>query len=136
MLRYHIENVFPTGPGIKEWIAQTPTTYVFDGYFRIEPELPTHFPLRRLMYNDTDAALIQITGIQRGNNTSTYFYDSEEKGMICLTPTELIELTYVVLESGLTEEQYREYQVELSLDEDNLRAANEELAVARYRTKP
>lgn len=71
--------------------------------------------------------LIQITDIKRGKNTSHYFYDEGEQGMICLTPTEIIELTYVVLEADLSSEKAHELNVEIWVEEKALQAANEEL---------
>jgi hypothetical protein len=126
---FSFEYVFPTGPSIKKPIHYTDSTIVFDGYFRVEDDLPTKFPIRRIFYRyDTHAYhLIQITGIKRGENTSHYFYDESEQGMICLTPTEIIELTYVVLESDLTSEKAHELNADIWLEEKALRAANEEL---------
>ncbi len=126
---FSFEYVFPTGPSVKKPIQYTDSTIIFDGYFRVENELPTKFPIRRIFYryDNNMHYLIQITDIKRGENTSHYFYDEGEQGMICLTPTEIIELTYVVLESDLTSEKAHELNAEIWLEEKSLRDANEAL---------
>ncbi len=126
---FSFEYVFPTGPSIKKTIHYTDTTIVFDGYFRIESELPTKFPIRRIFYRyDTNTYnLIQITGIKRGKDTSHYFYDESEQGMICLTPTEIIELSYIVLEANVPSQKAHELNAEIWIEERALRDSNEEL---------
>ncbi len=128
---FSFEYVFPTGPSIKKRLASTETSCVFDGYFRIESELPTKFPIRRIFYKGDVASLVQITDIRRGENTSHYFYDEGAEGMICLTPTEIIELQLVVLEANLSSERAHALHADIWVEEKELRAANEACHTAR-----
>ncbi len=122
---FSFEYVFPTGPSIKSPMTSTETSCVFDGYFRIESELPTKFPIRRIFYRGDVASLVQITEIKRGKDTSHCFYDESAEGMICLTPTEIIELQFVVLEANLSSERAHALHVDIWIEEKALRAANE-----------
>jgi hypothetical protein len=88
------------GLHIKRLITLTPTKFVFDGYFRIEPEL---LPIERVicLMGRKREYHIRIKGLTRGANTSSYWYDEDVGENICLTPTEIIELDIEILATQL-----------------------------------
>jgi|LauGreDrversion4_2_1035121.scaffolds.fasta_scaffold501201_2 hypothetical protein len=123
--------VFPTGPSISNVLHYTPTNLVFNGYFRVESELPTSDrPIHRILYIENGFALIAITALKRGEDTSEYWTD-EEEGQICLTPTEIIELTYHVLEFPLSSKRYNEVLEQIMEEEKDVRKRNEDAYNAR-----
>ena len=125
------EHIFPTGPSVKRFVKVTETTLIFDGYFRVESTLPTpDHPIRRILHTDNGANLIAITDMKRGDDTSEYWTD-EEEGQICLTPTEIIELTYHVVESSFSSERYYELMFEIMEEEKHVRERNEVAYTAR-----
>ena len=88
------------GPYINRLIALTDSKLVFDGYFRIEPEM---LPVDRILWliEHKREYHIRITDCKRGKDTSTTWYDEDVGGHICLTPTEIIELTFKVIAKEL-----------------------------------
>ena len=88
------------GLHIKRLITLTPTKFVFDGYFRIEPEL---LPIERVicLMGRKREYHIRIKELKRGTDTSSYWYDEDVGENICLTPTEIIELTIEILATQL-----------------------------------
>ena len=88
------------GLHIKRLITLTPTKLVFDGYFRIEPEL---LPVERVicLIGRKREYHIRIKGLARGTNTSSYWYDQDVGEHICLTPTEIIELDIEIIATQL-----------------------------------
>ena len=88
------------GLHIKRLITLTPTKLVFDGYFRIEPEL---LPVERVicLIGRKREYHIRIKGLARGTNTSSYWYDEDVGEHICLTPTEIIELDIEIVATQL-----------------------------------
>jgi hypothetical protein len=124
------EYIFPTGPSVKRIVKCTESSVVFDGYFRIESDVPTsNQPIHRILHREEGPVLIAITAMKRGEDTSEYWTD-EEEGQICLTPTEIIELTYHVLES-LSSERYCEVMGQIMQEEKDLRIRNEAAYNAR-----
>ena len=73
---------------------------MFDGYFRIENEM---LPVDRILilWKRKREYHIRITDCKRGKNTSHYWYDEDVGERICLTPTEIIELTFEVVATKL-----------------------------------
>ena len=88
------------GPYLRRLIALTPTKLVFDGYFRIEPEL---LPIDRIIciMARKREYHIRIKGVRRGTDTSSYWYDEDVGENICLTPTEIIEMDIEILSGQL-----------------------------------
>ena len=89
------------GPYINRLIALTESKIVFDGYFRIEDEM---LPVDRILWliERKREWHIRITSCKRGKNTSHYWYDEDVGERICLTPTEIIELTFEVVATRLS----------------------------------
>jgi hypothetical protein len=88
------------GPYINRLIALTGSKLVFDGYFRIEDEM---LPVDRILclYGRQREWHIRITGCKRGKDTSHHWYDEDVGERICLSPTEIIELTFEVVAKSL-----------------------------------
>lgn len=131
---YSFEHIVPwcAGPSIKTMLVHTETTLTFDGYFRVETELPTSDrPIRRILNYRGESYLIAITGMKRGPNTSVYFEDPFEGGNICLTPTEIIEIEYHVLEAKIPSSRYYDVLFAICEEEKALRETNETLHFAR-----
>ncbi len=84
------------GPYINRLISLTANKLVFDGYFRIEEQM---LPVDRVLYlmGRKREFHIYITAVRRGENTSTYSYDEDVGEHICLTPSEIVELTFRVM---------------------------------------
>ncbi len=121
------------GPYTTNILKYTDTTIVFDGYFRYEDELitkerPVHRFLRRRCNNNDDEILyIAIVGVRRGKDTSEYWSDEEAGGRICLTPTEIIELDYEVVETVETKGRYTELHRHMKEEETHYEELNDEL---------
>ena len=97
------------GPYFRRIISVTPTQIAFDGYFRYEPEVFTkEKPVRRFMDFQGHAYVLGFTAKRTGEDTSSYFDDEDAGGAICLSPTEIIELDYVVLEKDPPQERWPE----------------------------
>lgn len=94
------------GPYIHHLIALTGSKLMFDGYFRIENEM---LPVDRILYliGRKREWHIRITGCKRGEGTSTPWYDEEVGEHICLTPSEIIELTFDVVATALPGEAWK-----------------------------
>jgi hypothetical protein len=90
-----------SGMHIRRLITLTPTKFVFDGYFRIEPEL---LPIERVicLIGRKREYHIRIKEMKRGADTSSYWYDEDVGENICLMPTEIIELTIEIVNKRLT----------------------------------
>jgi hypothetical protein len=119
------------GPYVTKMISVTPTQIVFDGYFRYESELFTkEKPIRRFVKFQEHYYVLGFTAKRTGEDTSAYFEDEDAGGAICLTPTEIIELDYVVLEKDPSKERHREIIDEIRRENEELREAND-LAMER-----
>lgn len=122
------------GPSVKEMLKWTDRTVVFNGYFRYETELVTKDrPVHRFMHRGDDLLYVAIIGIRRGEDTSEYWTDEEEGGRICLTPTEIIEVEYEVVESNPSKERYYELYKLMRDEEEEYRDLDEECYRERMR---
>jgi hypothetical protein len=123
------------GPSSGEDVLKyTDTTVVIDGYFRYETELVTkERPVHRFFWRDGEHLFVAITGIRRGKDTSEYWTDEEEGGRICLTPTEIIEMDYEVVETNPTRERYYELHKLMKEEEERYEEIDEELYRQRMR---
>ncbi len=117
-----------------EVLKYTDTTVVFDGYFRYETEFVSkERPIHRFFWRDNDMLYVAITAVRRGKDTSEYWTDEEEGGKICLTPTEIIELEYEVLETNPINKRYNELLGLMKEEEEQYKDLNEDFYFARMR---
>jgi hypothetical protein len=122
------------GPSFKELLKVTEETIVFDGYFRYEPEMfRVDRPIYRLLYFHNHVYYIAFTEKRVGKDTSCYWDDEEACGKICLTPTELIELRYHVVEKDPSQDRMSELIDQIKKQEDLLRDENGELCSQRQK---
>jgi hypothetical protein len=116
------------GPHFKELLKVTEETISFDGYFRYEPEMfRVDRPIYRLLYFHEHLYYVAFTEKRVGKDTSCYWEDEEAGGSICLTPTELIELRYHVVEKDPSHERMRELIDHIEQQDTLLRDENGEL---------
>lgn len=116
------------GPYAQEILEVTDTTITFNGYFRFENELVTKDrPIHRFFYKNKDLCWIAITGVKRGEDTSKSWYDEDVGGHICLTPTEIIEVEYNLLEINPNKERYRDLFVQMKEEDKQYSELNREL---------
>jgi hypothetical protein len=94
-----------TGPTFKRIIDVTERTIVFDGSFRIDAAVFQRHAVHRLFHFQGHDYYVEILGKKTGETTSNYWYDEGEQGYICLSPTEIIELEYRVLEKDMSKER-------------------------------
>ncbi len=108
-----------TGPYALEMLDVTNTTIKFNGYFRYEDEIVTkERPVHRFFSRSRGVThFIAITAIRRGQDTSEYWTDEEEGGRICLTPTEIIEVDYHILETITDKERYMDLWMQMREEE-------------------
>ncbi len=112
-------------PHIRNLFKFTQSTIVFDGYFYLEPELfSEETPVKRIIGVYDQYYYIAITKRESLENTSKYF-DDEEHGRICLFPTEIIRLTYRLLERIPSHERVNQLKAEMEAVEDALIKAND-----------
>ncbi len=106
------------GPYALEILEVTDTTIKFNGYFRYEDELVTkERPVHRFFSRSRGTThFIAITAIRRGQDTSQ-FGEDEEYGRICLTPTEIIEVDYHILETITDKERYMDLWMQMREEE-------------------
>ncbi len=120
------------GLHIKRLIALTPTKLVFDGYFRIEPEL---LPIERVicLMGRKREYHIRIKELKRGADTSSYWYDEDVGEHICLTPTEIIELTIEIIATQLPGPALRDVEEAITEREEaaEFKKRNEDARQAR-----
>ena len=106
------------GPYINKLISLTASKLVFDGYFRIEDEM---LPIDRVLYliGRKREYHIRITECKRGVDTSTYAYDEGVGEHICLTPSEIVELTFRVIATDLPGKALNELILAIDVREES-----------------
>lgn len=99
-------------------ILEFSDTYLkFDGHFRIPQKF---LPIRHILELDDRNLLVRITKTEEFENTSTYFYDEEEQGKICLSPSAIIRLDYEIIRELKTKEEYYDTLFELKKEMDEM----------------
>ncbi len=121
------------GPYALEVLEVTDTTIKFNGYFRYDDELVTkERPVHRFFSPSRGVThFIAITGIKRGLDTSQ-FSEDEEYGRICLTPTEIIEVDYHIVETITDKERYMDLCVQVHEEEEKYRELNYNIRRERF----
>ena len=103
-------------PYILNLHSSNDTSIVFNGYFYMESDaLPVE---RVILTQDDEWHHIQIVGKECGDSTSSYEYDEEEDYTMCLFPTEVITLTYRILQRNLSDEDIRSIIYRITCDEE------------------
>ncbi len=116
------------GPYFGNTLQVTEKCIVFDGYFRYESELlQEDRPVHRLMDFQGHTYLLAFIGKRTGKNTSVYWDDEEEGGKICLSPTEIIELDYRVVEKDPPKERWEQIMRMIHEEDKHLREVNLEI---------
>lgn len=109
------------GPYFCDLLAVTPTHITFDGYFRYDAELfSEERPIHRFMEFQGHTYLLAFTHKRRLEDTSTIDIE-EEGGGICLSPTEVMEVRYRVVEKDPPNERWSEIIAAISAEDDELR---------------
>jgi hypothetical protein len=104
-------------------------TILFDGYFRLEDAT---MPVRRILFIHREPFLVELTEKKTIKDTSQYGeYDEELGGRICLTPTDLIELKYRLIQHIKTKEEFDLIEKEIIAEEDGVYERNERLIKER-----
>jgi hypothetical protein len=116
-------------PYVHKLIKHEQNTILFDGYFRLEDAT---MPVRRILYIHKELFLVEILEKKTIKDTSEYGeYDEELGGRICLTPTDLIELRYKLIQHIKTNEELELLQKEIIAEEDRVCERNQLLRDAR-----
>ena len=103
-------------PYILDLHSRTDTTLVFNGYFYMESAaLPVE---RVVLMQDDEWQHIQIVSKESGASTSSYEYDEEEECDRCLFPTELVTLTYRILQRELSDDDIRNIIYRITCEEE------------------
>lgn len=73
---------------------------------------------RVVLMQDDEWQHIQIVSKESGASTSSYEYDEEEECDRCLFPTELVTLTYRILQRELSDEDIRNIIYRITCEEE------------------
>lgn len=115
------------GPFFGRTISVTDTTIVFDGYFHYDSELFSEDkPICRFIKFQGHTYVLGFTAKRTGEDTSSYFKDEDTGFDICLTPTEILELDYQVLEKDPQKERWPEIIATIKKQNNMLRKAHED----------
>jgi hypothetical protein len=141
---FHVDiepSIFGLRLYIKELKEITNTSILFDGYFRAEAKL---LPIRSLLYiydkklETFVVHLVTFDSKELLEDTSKTFYDEDFGGHRCLTPTELIRLTYTILYTFKNDDEadiqyYKKLLTEIEKENEARLKENEALRHERER---
>jgi hypothetical protein len=123
-----------SGPYFGRTLKITQDIIAFDGYFRYESALfREDRPVHRFYEFQGHTYLLAFVRKRTGKNTSSYFYDEEMGGKICLSPTEIIEMTYRVVEKDPPKERWDDIRIMIREEAKRLKEVNYDLHCERMK---
>jgi len=107
-------------PYILDLHSRNDTTIVFNGYFYMESSA---LPVERILLLENDVVgqewyHVQIVGKESGTTTSSYNYYEEEEYAVSLFPTEVVTLTYRIIERDLSDDDIRSIIYHITCEEE------------------